>query len=106
MEPINHEYIKKCIPSLDEMAMDGKKKWKQILWKAEYDEFELSSNVQLVCYATGKWTKDDKDLLFESVTKYGINSMSSWQQIADDLNRDVADVMKKYAKIVKMSLKE
>merc|ERR1712228_670530 len=104
MECIDYQFIKKCIPSKKEMI--GKKRWKQILWKAEYGEYELLSNVQLVCYDTGKWTEDDKNILFASVTKYGINSLSSWQKIADNLNRDVNDVMKKYAKAVGIPVKK
>eukprot|EP01083_Nonionella_stella_P178774 632596_1 len=108
MDAIGCGRIKECIPERHAMDPKDKKrnKWKEILWTAQYGEFELSCNVQLTCYDTGKWNKDENDILFASVSKYGINSYESWEKIADNLNREVNDVMKKYSKLVGIPLKQ
>ncbi len=87
--------------------MDHKNnKWKEVLWKTDYGEFELSCSVQLICFDTGKWTDDENNILFGSVSKYGVNSWSSWQKIGDNLNRSVNDVMKQYSKLVSIPAKK
>jgi len=106
MNAIDIEYMKKCVPSEEQMAIENKKRWKHVLWKTNMGKFELQSNVELICLEMGKWSEEDKDTLFGLVTKYGINSKSAWQSIASDLNREVDDVMKKYSKLVSMPLKQ
>merc|ERR1712154_278838 len=107
-DAMDYKHIKECIPPKDSMNPSDPKnnKWREVLWKTEYGEFELSCLAQLVCYDTGKWNDDENNILFASISKYGLNSMASWEKIADNLNRSVKDVMKKYSKLVGTPVKQ
>ena len=101
----DYAQIKKCIPN-QAFIDEEDERWKMELWKTDYGEYELRCVVSLVNYNTDQWTEDDVNLLYASVTKYGINSTAAWEKIGENLNREVDDAMEKYSELVKIPLKK
>eukprot|EP01083_Nonionella_stella_P065359 171187_1 len=102
MDDKGYKYMKEKIPNREEMGKEDLafNKWKDVLWKKDYGEFELSCSVQLIRYDTGNWDEDENNILYASVSKYGTASYAAWDKIAENLNRPVKDVMKKYSQLV------
>eukprot|EP01084_Bolivina_argentea_P183714 316972_1 len=102
---IDYAEIKKTLPNKDFIDEEDER-WKLELWSTEYGEYKLICNVSLINYNTDDWTEDDQNLLFASVSKYGLNSKAAWEKIAENLNREVEDVMNKYSQLVSIPLKK
>ena len=102
---MNYMEIKKCLPN-SQFIDEEDENWKMQLWKKPYGDYELHCFCQLVSYNTGKWTEDDTNLLFASVSKYGLNSKAAWEKIAENCNRELDDVMNKYSKLVSIPVKK
>eukprot|EP00483_Globobulimina_turgida_P000623 UN00623 len=102
---IDYEQIKKTLPNKDFIDAEDER-WKLQLWSKEYGEYKLVCNVALINYNTDDWSEDDTNLLFASVSKYGVNSMNAWDKIGENLNREVGDAMNKYSELVKIPLKK
>lgn len=105
VDGLDYTQIKKCVPNFNFIDEDDEN-WKMSLWTTKYGEYELHCTVSLVSYTTGKWSEDDTNLLFASVSKYGLNSKAAWDKIAENCNREVDDVMQKYSSLVSIPVKK
>eukprot|EP01083_Nonionella_stella_P070570 188905_1 len=105
MKALDYLAIKRQIPNKDFIDEEDER-WKMELWKKDYGEYDLVCTVALVSYNTDDWTDDDTNLMYASVSKYGINSWSAWDKIAEILNRETDDVLQKYSSLVGISVKQ
>ena len=105
MSEVKYDFIKKCIPHRDFIGEEDER-WKMMLWKMPYGDFELRCTVALESLNTGAWTDEDVELLYASVSKFGVNSMASWDKIAEAVNREVDDVMEQYGELLSIPVKK
>ena len=102
---MDYQTIKKNIPKPNTLT-DDDERWKLVLWKVPYGEDELRCTVTLRHFHHGAWTQEEIDKLYEAVSKYGINTPSSWGDISEAVNREPEDAMAKYGSLVGISVKK
>ena len=102
---MDYQTIKMCIPQRDCMS-DDDERWKLLLWKVPYGDFELRCSVALDAYNTGDWTDEEIDKLYAAVSKHGINKRSSWGNISEAVNRDPDDAIGKYGSLLNIPVKK